>query len=128
MEPVPLRLKGASGWANTVAAAAVLVLVLTSMDPTGASTEIEPFKTAITSKFHARLAYVLYAGALLAVGLFSERAYCRSLPLPARRSARLSRSPATSSTCSSAVPNVAIPVTSASGRVQCAPSSQPARS
>ena len=62
-----------------VAAAAVLVLVLTSLDPTGASTEIEPFKTAITSKFTRAWPYVLYAGALLAVGLFSERAYCRFL-------------------------------------------------
>src|SRR5262245_14920004 len=62
-----------------VAAAAVLVLVLTSIDSTGASTEIEPFKTAITSKFTRAWPYVLYAGALLAFGLFSERAYCRFL-------------------------------------------------
>jgi len=62
-----------------VAAAAVLMLVLTSIDSTGASTEIEPFKTAITSKFTRAWPYVLYAGALLTVGLFSERAYCRFL-------------------------------------------------
>ena len=55
------------------------MLVLTSLDPTGASTEIEPFKTAITSKFTRAWPYVLYAGALLAFGLFSERAYCRFL-------------------------------------------------
>jgi NosR/NirI family transcriptional regulator, nitrous oxide reductase regulator len=62
-----------------VAAAAVLVLVLTEIDPSGATTEIEPFKTAIISKFTRSWPYVLYAGALLAIGLFSERAYCRFL-------------------------------------------------
>jgi NosR/NirI family transcriptional regulator, nitrous oxide reductase regulator len=62
-----------------IAAAAVLVLVLTAIDGSGASTEIEPFKTAITSKFTRAWPYVFYAGALLAVGLFSERAYCRFL-------------------------------------------------
>src|SRR5262249_56075889 len=43
------------------------------------STEIEPFKTAITSKFTRAWPYVFYAGALLTFGLFSERAYCRFL-------------------------------------------------
>jgi NosR/NirI family transcriptional regulator, nitrous oxide reductase regulator len=62
-----------------VAAVVVLALALTSLDPSGASTEIEPFKTAITSKFTRAWPYVVYAGALLAVGLFSERAYCRFL-------------------------------------------------
>ena len=52
---------------------------MASMDPTGATTEIEPFKTAITSKFTRAWPYVLYAAALLGVGLFSERAYCRFL-------------------------------------------------
>jgi transcriptional regulator of nitric oxide reductase len=62
-----------------VAAAVVLVMVLTSIDSSGATTEIEPFKTAITSKFTRAWPYVLYAGVLLAIGLFSERAYCRFL-------------------------------------------------
>jgi transcriptional regulator of nitric oxide reductase len=62
-----------------VAGAAVLVLVLSGIDGSGASAEIEPFKTAITSKFTRAWPYVLYAGALLAIGLFSERAYCRFL-------------------------------------------------
>jgi NosR/NirI family nitrous oxide reductase transcriptional regulator len=66
-------------WGKYVAAAIVLALVLTAMDPTGASTEIEPFKTAIISKFTRAWPYVLYAGILLAIGLFSERAYCRFL-------------------------------------------------
>jgi polyferredoxin len=62
-----------------IAAAAVLLLVLTGIDPSGATIEIEPFKTAITSKFTRARPYVLYAAALLAIGLFSERAYCRFL-------------------------------------------------
>jgi polyferredoxin len=62
-----------------VAAVAVLVLVLAGIDSSGATTEIEPFKTAITSKFTRAWPYLLYAGALLAIGLFSERAYCRFL-------------------------------------------------
>jgi transcriptional regulator of nitric oxide reductase len=62
-----------------IAAAVVLVLVMTEIDPSGATAEIEPFKTAITAKFTRAWPYVLYAGALLAIGLFSERAYCRFL-------------------------------------------------
>ena len=45
----------------------------------GPRSEIEPFKTAITTKFTRAWPYVVYAGALLAIGLFSERAYCRFL-------------------------------------------------
>jgi transcriptional regulator of nitric oxide reductase len=62
-----------------IAAVAVLGLAITAIDPSGASVEIEPFKTVITSKFTRSWPYVLYAGALLALGLFSERAYCRFL-------------------------------------------------
>ncbi|MGE4256661.1 MAG: 4Fe-4S binding protein [Xanthobacteraceae bacterium] len=62
-----------------IAATAVLALVITAMDPSAVSTEIEPFKTAITARFARAWPYVLYAGALLAIGLFSERAYCRFL-------------------------------------------------
>jgi hypothetical protein len=62
-----------------IAAIAVLALVLTQVDPSGATLEIEPFKTAITSKFTRAWPYVTYAVALLAIGLFSERAYCRFL-------------------------------------------------
>jgi transcriptional regulator of nitric oxide reductase len=62
-----------------IAAAAVLTLVLAGIDASGATTEIEPFKTAITSKFTRAWPYVLYASALLGIGLFSERAYCRFL-------------------------------------------------
>jgi transcriptional regulator of nitric oxide reductase len=62
-----------------IAAATVLILVITAIDPAGATLEIEPFKTAITTKFTRAWPYVIYAGALLAIGLFSERAYCRFL-------------------------------------------------
>src|SRR3979411_2781517 len=47
------------------------------MHQRGATTEVEPFKTAITAKFTRAWPYVAYAGALLAIGLLSERAYCR---------------------------------------------------
>jgi len=62
-----------------IAAAVLLMLVLTGADPSGATLEIEPFKTAITAKFTRAWPYALYAGALLSIGLFSERAYCRFL-------------------------------------------------
>jgi NosR/NirI family nitrous oxide reductase transcriptional regulator len=62
-----------------IAAAMVLILVMSQIDPSGATLEIEPFKTAITSKFTRAWPYVTYAVALLAIGLFSERAYCRFL-------------------------------------------------
>ncbi|MCC6775941.1 MAG: 4Fe-4S binding protein [Hyphomicrobiales bacterium] len=62
-----------------VAAVVVITLVVTGIDASTATTEIEPFKTAITSKFTRAWPYVLYAGILLTIGLFSERAYCRFL-------------------------------------------------
>jgi transcriptional regulator of nitric oxide reductase len=62
-----------------IAAIAVLTLVISGIDGSGSTLEIEPFKTAITSKFTRAWPYVLYAAALLAIGLFSERAYCRFL-------------------------------------------------
>jgi len=39
--------------------------------------EIEPFKTSITSYFDRSLPYVMYAGLLIMIGLFSERFFCR---------------------------------------------------
>jgi transcriptional regulator of nitric oxide reductase len=62
-----------------IAGGVVLLLVLSGIDGSGVSAEIEPFKTAITSKFTRGWPYVLYAGLLLGIGLFSERAYCRFL-------------------------------------------------
>ena len=75
----PVALEHRLWMGKYIAAAAVLVLVMTEIDPSGATLEIEPFKTAITSKFTRAWPYLLYAGALLAIGLFSERAYCRFL-------------------------------------------------
>jgi NosR/NirI family nitrous oxide reductase transcriptional regulator len=53
--------------------------VITEIDGSGVTLEVEPFKTAITAKFARDWPYVAYAAALLAIGLFSERAYCRFL-------------------------------------------------
>jgi transcriptional regulator of nitric oxide reductase len=75
----PVALEKRLWWGKYIAAATVLVLVISQVDSAGASLEVEPFKTAITSKFTRAWPYVIYAGALLSIGLFSERAYCRFL-------------------------------------------------
>ncbi len=41
--------------------------------------EVEPFKTAIVLKFAREWPFILFAGSLLAAGLFIERFYCRYL-------------------------------------------------
>ena len=58
-----------------------LILTLVALAPGAAivAEEIEPFKTAITAMFVRGLPYVIYAAALLAIGLFTERAFCRFL-------------------------------------------------
>jgi NosR/NirI family transcriptional regulator, nitrous oxide reductase regulator len=67
-------------WAvKYVAAVAVLGLAFINTDMATSASEIEPFKTAITSHFVRNWPFVLYAAGLLAVGLFTERAYCRFL-------------------------------------------------
>ena len=48
-----------------------------SMETTYLLTEVEPFKTAIMTKFNRGLPYVLYAIALLLLSLFLERGFCR---------------------------------------------------
>ncbi len=60
-------------------AAGVLGLAAHSMSMATTAAEIEPFKTAITLKFQRTLPYLAYAGALLLIGLFVERAFCRYL-------------------------------------------------
>jgi transcriptional regulator of nitric oxide reductase len=75
----PVALEKRLWMGKYIAGATVLLLVLSGIDGSGVSAEIEPFKTAITSKFTRAWPYVLYAGALLGIGLFSERAYCRFL-------------------------------------------------
>src|SRR5580698_9026139 len=62
-----------------VSAALVLGLAALSIDMGSRVTEIEPFNTAITSHFTRAWPYVFYACALLMIGLFTERAYCRFL-------------------------------------------------
>ena len=62
-----------------IAAAVLLTLAFASIEAAESAAEIEPFKTAITAKFSRAWPYVLYAGALLAIGLFTERAWCRFL-------------------------------------------------
>ena len=68
-------------WALKYVVLAALVgsAVTQGMGSTQALAEVEPFKTAITLRFDRSLPYVAYAGALLAVGLFVERFYCRFL-------------------------------------------------
>jgi NosR/NirI family transcriptional regulator, nitrous oxide reductase regulator len=67
-------------WAGKyVSAALVLGLAACSIDVWSRVAEVEPFDTAITSHFTRAWPYVLYACALLTIGLFTERAYCRFL-------------------------------------------------
>ena len=61
-----------------VSAALILGLAAFSIDM-GPLAEVEPFDTAITSHFTRAWPYVFYACALLVIGLFTERAYCRFL-------------------------------------------------
>jgi NosR/NirI family nitrous oxide reductase transcriptional regulator len=61
---------------------AVVVVAGTAIldaDAAARVTEIEPFRTAISAHFLRASPYVAYAAALLAVGLFVERFYCRFL-------------------------------------------------
>jgi NosR/NirI family nitrous oxide reductase transcriptional regulator len=54
-------------------------LSLYSVDTAERFAEVEPFKTAIILKFARSWPFVLYAVALLAIGLFIERFFCRYL-------------------------------------------------
>ena len=67
-------------WMGKYASLALVVgLAFLWPDAGDVAAEIEPFKTAITSVFTRAWPYLLYAGALLAIGLFTERAFCRFL-------------------------------------------------
>lgn len=66
-------------------------VALASIDEAEKLAEIEPFKTSIVLKFDRAWPFVLYALAILSVGLFIERFYCRylcplgaALAIPAR--------------------------------------------
>jgi transcriptional regulator of nitric oxide reductase len=69
----------------------ILAVSLASITAAFTLAEIEPFKTSITLKFVRDWPFVIYAGTLLAAGLFIERFYCRylcplgaALAIPAR--------------------------------------------
>ncbi len=57
----------------------VVGLAFVAPDAGAVAEEVEPFKTAITAMFQRGLPYVIWAVALLSVGLFTERAFCRFL-------------------------------------------------
>lgn len=56
-----------------------MILAFVAPDAGAVAAEVEPFKTAITAAFVRGWPYVLYAVVLLAIGLFTERAFCRFL-------------------------------------------------
>ncbi len=59
--------------------AVLLVLTFVDFEWAAWAAGIEPFKTAITLRFDAPVAAVLWAGGLLILALFVERAFCRFL-------------------------------------------------
>ena len=66
-------------------------VALASIDEAEKLAEVEPFKTAIILKFDRAWPFVLYALAILSIGLFIERFFCRylcplgaALAIPAR--------------------------------------------
>ena len=62
-----------------VTAIVIVGLAFVSIEAATAASEIEPFRTAITSKFVRGWPYVVYAGLVLGAGLFVERFFCRFL-------------------------------------------------
>ncbi len=60
-----------------VALAVLMGLAMQSLQLAEQGAEIEPFKTAVTLGFVREWPFVLYAVALLAVGLFVNKFYCR---------------------------------------------------
>lgn len=72
----------------------LLLLFAISLESLGTAeryAEVEPFKTAITLKFQREWGFVLYAGLLLFISIFSRKVYCRylcplgaALAIPAR--------------------------------------------
>ena len=66
-------------WGKYASALVVIGIGFYSMEMAETASEVEPFKTAITAHFIREWPYVIYSLALLSIGLFSERAYCRFL-------------------------------------------------
>ena len=100
--------------------AGLVISAIDSSDRASRSSRSRPRSARIRDLF-----YVLYAGALLAVGLFSSAPIAASC---ARSAASPALAACTSSICSSAVPNAAIPAICANGRARWEPSRRPARS
>ncbi len=73
------RLQRKLWWGKYASAAVVLGTAAYSLDMAVTAAEVEPFKTAITSHFTRAAPFLIYAFALLGIGLFTERAYCRFL-------------------------------------------------
>lgn len=73
------KLQGYLWSGKYISLALILTLVVAAPSVAIVAEEIEPFKTAITAMFVRGLPYVIYATALLAIGLFTERAFCRFL-------------------------------------------------
>ncbi len=66
-------------WIKYGTAVFVIGSAFYSLDLATTASEIEPFKTVITAKFERAWPFVVYATILLAIGLFTERFYCRYL-------------------------------------------------
>ena len=62
-----------------LAAIVILGLAFVSADAADTAAELEPFKTVITVRLAREWPFVAYGVALLALGLFVERFYCRYL-------------------------------------------------
>ena len=73
------RAQRAMWWGKYLSLGLILSLVALAPEAAPVAEEIEPFKTAITAIFVRGLPYVVYAVALLLIGLFTERAFCRFL-------------------------------------------------
>ena len=58
---------------------ALFGLSLESLGGAARFLEVEPFKTAITLRFHREWPFVLYAGGLVAASVFNRKFYCRYL-------------------------------------------------
>ncbi len=71
------RLQRQLWFGKYISAFVVLATAFISIDHAVTAAELEPFKTAITSHFNRGWPYLLYAGLLISIGLFTERAYCR---------------------------------------------------
>ena len=106
--------------------AVLLVLTFVDFEWAAWAAGIEPFKTAVTLRFDAPTAAVLWAGGLLILALFVERAFCRFLcPLGAglavlgrlRRFSFLRRRPECGSPCQACGPVCPTGAIARSGRI-----------